>query len=525
MMKLKYNKYKKYIKKINIRKINIRKINNKKKIKKNNKNIIKPDNLKNFIKNKDFDKNFFLKFYNIKSVNNISKKFKLNNLKKSIYNKKKFFKLYNNFNINYYKNFNSNLKKKNDIQLMRHYHFIGNLNNKTYFSNDFNVKNYHENIDYKKYLSIKPRKTIKDMSTLKENFSFRKGNYHIYNKESFYKYFNDFDLEYYKKTYCNDLSDEFKILNHYYTIGRKNGYSVNSKIKIIIYTPTFNINCGGVVVLHYLAKLINDQNHPIFYTKIFNYFNIRYNNIFCNNFAHMDEIDNNTIVIYPEKIIGNPLNSKNVIRWMLLDLGTNMQKERNYGDNDLIYFWEPQNTDNIYFRDFSCPYFNNTFINKNLEKNKTCYIIKKAHSFHNQINFIHDENSICIDNLDIYKINEIFNECKYFYAYDPNTAFIIYAVVCGCIPIIYPIENVSKEEYFSNRIFNYKGNIYDKGIAYGNDILEIENAQNNLLEGIEEFKNLFNNISADNINKFMNDLEDNYINNNKLTNIVKNYYS
>lgn len=41
----------------------------------------------------------------------------------------------------------------------------------------------------------------------------------------------------------------------------------------------------------------------------------------------------------------------------------------------------------------------------------------------------------------------MFNKCKYFYSYDANTAYIMYAAVCGCIPIIHEIDGVSEEEF------------------------------------------------------------------------------
>ena len=91
----------------------------------------------------------------------------------------------------------------------------------------------------------------------------------------------------------------------------------DDKIKIIIYTPELDMNCGGIVVLHYLAKLINDlkykniiaklyyiNNHLHHINKISHHINktshhinktshhinkTSHHNIFCNDFYNNDQ--------------------------------------------------------------------------------------------------------------------------------------------------------------------------------------------------------------------------------------------
>jgi hypothetical protein len=350
---------------------------------------------------------------------------------------------------------------------------------------------------------------------LEYNSKFKK-EYYIFNKESFYKYYNDFDYEYYKNRYFKESSiSELDILAYYHLEGKYKKEIVNNKYKIIIYTLPFDISCGGIVVMHYLAKIINDYNHPNFYAKLFICNNIRYDNIFCNNFAEINEINDNTIIIYPEIITGNPLNCKNVVRWILLELGIEMPLDqfKSWGEKDLIYHWEPKNKLNSKILRYH--WINPIFTNKNLVRNKTCYLIKKGRLIHKNIKNIHPNDSINLDNLNLAEIVNIFNESFYFYCYDPKTMYIIFAIFCGCIPVIYPIENISKMQYLEQSIFKKDETLYDKGIAYGNSLDEINYAIKTFSQSKDELMILLESdkITVDN---FLNDLLLNLMNNIKI---------
>ena len=52
---------------------------------------------------------------------------------------------------------------------------------------------------------------------------------------------------------------------------------------------------------------------------------------------------------------------------------------------------------------------------------------------------------------------------------------------------------MNKEEYLKTTIFYNNNQIYDKGIAYGNSLIEIEFATNTLNDGINDIKLLFKN--------------------------------
>jgi len=444
-----------------------------------------------------------------------------------IFSKNKFYECYPNFLLENNELFNNNMS---EYELMCNYHNYGNFNN----DYDFEINNYYDNSHLSKYSSeILSHVYIRSIKNINELLDYQKKNNKniiINNKESFYKYYSDFDLDYYKNKYLIDKNmTELKIISYYHNIGKNLRHTKNSKLKIVIYTPIFDITCGGIVVMHNLAKLINELHNPNIYAKLFNINGIKYKNIFCNNFANIQDIDDNTIVIYPEIISGNPLNAKHVIRWILLDLGIEMpiNHYEKWDKKDLIYFWETKDTTNKYFKQLSCPWLNNIFYNKGLkfeERYKTCYLIKKSRLIHKNIKYIHNNDSICLDNIISLKEKcEIFNTCKYFYCYDPNSMYVVYAALCGCIPILYPLEGVSKEDFMKNRIYNCDNELIDIGFAYGNNDLEINNA-------IEKNKNselLVNKIFdfyKKTVTIFCNEIYNNIFTNIELDNTIENYY-
>ena len=393
---------------------------------------------------------------------------------------------YNNqlskFNFNFYKKFNPQLQFNNNNQYFNYYIYNNNLY-------DFIIDNYHKPVDnthpfYELIMDHFYYRKISKYNELVEFNSKYLNKYNLLNKEDFYKYYNDFNFEYYKNRYFKDSNlSELDILLYYHLEGKYKREIINNKYKIIIYTPPFNISSGGIVVMHYLAKIINDYNHPNFYAKLFINSNLRYKNIFCNDFAEINEINDNTIVIYPETITGNPLNCKNVVRWILLELGIEMSSDhyKSWNQNSLIYFWEPK--DKINSKILRYHWINPIFTNKNLVRDKTCYLIKKGRLIHKNRKDIHPSCSICIDSLSLEEIAEIFNQSVYFYCYDPKTMYIIFAIFCGCIPVIYPIENISKTEYLEQSIFKKDGIFYDRGFSYGDSPDDIINAKNSLEEG------------------------------------------
>jgi len=305
---------------------------------------------------------------------------------------------------------------------------------------------------------------------------------------------NLFDWQYYLQKYpdlrANGVQTEQEALTHWHTFGEKEGRTMASSItdkgvkNIIIYThmDEFNINDGGTVVQYYLAQILEEtyrQNVRIYSSSgkkntdnpIFNkYYNFEF------------PINDDTIVIYCEGTIGNPLKANSVVRWMLSELGQNVPHEHvdTWGKNELVYYFNselkfnknPEKIGNIY-KLLSVLYINPIITNFHY-KSRTdyCYTLRKALYIHKNIQYIHPEPSFEITKAHT-QCESIFffNKYKYFISYDPSTFLSVIAALCGCISIVYKRDGMTKQEWIqttaASEYLKYKGldNLY--GIAYG----------------------------------------------------------
>lgn len=245
--------------------------------------------------------------------------------------------------------------------------------------------------------------------------------------------------------------------------------------KIILWTPKLDYQVGGIVVLHQLANdLMNLGCHVLLY----NPEGHRYENPFCNQFAERRDVDNSSVVIYPEVIEGNPLKAKNVVRWMLCDIGVHTSPfiYKSWHPKDLIFHFSSFNS--LYkAEDLAILYtlwINPAIENKGLKRSGSCYLYRKASRFHQDLQMIHPRDAVMIDHCSNEEIIQIFNEKELFFNYDPHSYYDAMAVMCGCPAVVYPLENVSKLDWLKSKAsfqaFHGKRDNMS-GIAYGlNDI-------------------------------------------------------
>jgi hypothetical protein len=190
-------------------------------------------------------------------------------------------------------------------------------------------------------------------------------------------------------------------------------------------------------------------------------------------------------VIYEEGVVGYPLNAPKAVRWMLSPLGTNVPVSYadTWGKNELVYYFnsESRHINKDIHKLLTICYLYPNVQNHNTLKEGYCHTYRKTHFYKNGMSVLHPPDSYEINRLVTQDENiRIFNKYKYFVCYDPLTFLVTMAVCCGCIAIIHPIDNMSKDEWYKNLWYSEYIKQSGKpiyGISYGNSPEELEFAR------------------------------------------------
>lgn len=246
---------------------------------------------------------------------------------------------------------------------------------------------------------------------------------------------------------------------------------------IFIYAYSYNENSGGVIALHRLCHLINEVTNHQAYLVPHRKYGLRQDVKYIFKKPKLDvhtewntpiwrkkTFPKNSIVVYPEIVKGNPLNIKNVVRWLLHNPG-NFTGEIDYGDGELYYRYSSgfsydvayqSKLSNLFLNVKYTPfdiYYEDTEVQRDIE---ICYLVRKGV---NKV-FVHPVDSFCIDDKSHKEIAEIFRRSKRFISYDSYTAYSHFAVLCGCESIVVPEEGISIEQWYPDISDRY-------GLSYG----------------------------------------------------------
>jgi len=201
-------------------------------------------------------------------------------------------------------------------------------------------------------------------------------------------------------------------------------------MKFTIISPKeYDYNVGGICALYSLKKELEQRQQNADIKIVPNW----YANSPINN-----DLDDE-IAIIPEIYPYNPLGYKNVVRW-ILNKPTNIQ---GYKNSDKIFLCSNEyifNVKNIEDTLLPVSYdIFDPFYNKDLPRNGTCYLVRKAKD--KQLIY-HPENAINIDDYAEKGGNDylitVFNTCRRFICYDHACALAVYSALCGCETIVIP---------------------------------------------------------------------------------------
>jgi hypothetical protein len=270
-----------------------------------------------------------------------------------------------------------------------------------------------------------------------------------------------------------------------------------NKYTYIIASPPYEENNGGVIALHKLCATIRTLGRDSY---LFPYFpHARYDTedqlINSRNFHYTAEntknflvnpaipcyvvgVDNlnaiktrsDIVVVYPEIISGNPLEGKNIVRWLLHDAGFFTGKI--YFQRGEIYFLYGRLHQPVYIPGshmsenpltvLHIPYEHYNLTGAAEVRTGTAYCIRKGKGKRIQHSLA---DSILIDGLPHKEVSSIFKRVKQFISYDTRTFYSTLAVLCGCDSIVIPDDGVSEDDWRPDLSSRY-------GVAYGFSNLE-----------------------------------------------------
>ena len=218
----------------------------------------------------------------------------------------------------------------------------------------------------------------------------------------------------------------------------------------LVLAPSFTQKSGGIIVQHKLVHLLNKlgANAYLCHHKIDGKLYFETNDKYSTPIASKSIMDEDPIVVYAEIVIGNPLNAKNVVRWLLNRPG-DVGGDGNFSNSDLIYeintihFTEntPENPNMLTVHER----YLDIFKDYGGKRNGSCFLVHKGNRDNIDLS-LHSLDDEITDFSPNQKLADYFNTKEYFYSYDSATIMSHLAALCGVKSIIIPDGSRTKEE-------------------------------------------------------------------------------
>lgn len=255
--------------------------------------------------------------------------------------------------------------------------------------------------------------------------------------------------------------------------------------KYIIWAYPYRSNSGGIIVLHKLCHMLNELGEQAYLWPGEGSFDDLPTCDKYNTPIAKPEFVEDSIVIYPEIVNGNPINAKHVVRWILNTPGF-ISGDGIYDKNDFILYFSKAFTggkrttgnflqlfemNNVIYQDYKH------------ERSGSCFVRRRGRNrelIHNIAESVEITNTTPSQDL-----VDLFNSKKYFFSYDDATFLSLQAAMCGCISVVIPNANVTPEEWKSlSPTRKY-------GVAYGfEDIDHAINTKDKVKEHLESLNDI-----------------------------------
>lgn len=280
-------------------------------------------------------------------------------------------------------------------------------------------------------------------------------------------------------------------------------------MKFVFYTPHFDENNGGVIAIFKLADLLNRHGHV---AKIWHWTRIHQNEVRLINgkistqfvipkqivredidcpypvIQANDEDIEDSIIIYPEIIEGNPLGARRVARWLLNKPGV-INGVNCFSFNDLIFHYADhflpdgytsEDAYRVKITDLKMNLYKDSFKGK---REGIYYMIRKGHDVPHTY---HPAGAIQVDGKSHLQLAELFSQAEMFISYDLHTAYSLFASMSGCDSVVVPRPGISLYEW------KVGADLKDiDGIAYGyEDIPRARESRSNMMNRVLESEKL-----------------------------------
>lgn len=290
-------------------------------------------------------------------------------------------------------------------------------------------------------------------------------------------------------------------------------------MKFIFYTPHYDDNSGGLIAIYKLAHMLNENGQT---AKIWHWTRLHKNEVRMINgkvtkqfylpskvsridvdcpYPIIEATENDiqdSIVVYPEIIEGNPLGANYVVRWLLNKPGA-ITGSTSYGFGDLIIYYAEHFLPKGFIADDSfrlqiTDMKTHTYKDNHVgQRHGVYYMVRKGRDA--PLTY-HPDHAVQIDGKSHAELAKIFASAQMFISYDLHTAYSLFASLCGCDSVVVPRPGMSKEQW---KVGKDQADL--EGIAYGYEDIErarqtrpamIARVQQGHMTNLQEMNNFLN---------------------------------